>query len=170
MTDLAVSDPASPDAVARPEAASTPPRRRAFSVAWVVLRVVATAHALMTVSQAVTIGQYLQGNYAMIRLHAIVAGNLILVAALLGVTGVVYVLLGGRVWVAFACAPLFFAEGIQTGMGYSRQLGIHIPLGVAIVTVALVLAVWSWTRAAGRPRARRPRAAGATKIVTGEGR
>ena len=115
----------------------------------------ACLHALLTMSQAVTIGRYLDGSYGMIRLHANVASSLILVAVALAVVAVVYTLAGGRLWVGGACLLFFFAEGFQTGMGYAGRLNIQVPLGVAIVAGALGVAVWSWSRAAARPRATR---------------
>jgi hypothetical protein len=133
--------------------APTPvPRRRLFTVCLYLLRTLATAHALLACSQAVTIGQYLDGHYALVRLHGIVASNLILLAAALGAISVGYVIARGRPWPAIGCVPLFFIDGIQTGMGYQHRLGVHVPLGVAIVAGSLAIAVWSWTRAAGQPR------------------
>jgi hypothetical protein len=40
-------------------------------------------------------------------------------------------------------------------MGYSRQLELHIPLGVAIAVAAALLAAWVWTPSAARPRGKR---------------
>ena len=48
----------------------------------------------------------------------------------------------GPGWPALATAALFFAEGMQIGMGYTRVLAIHVPLGVAIVASLLALSVW----------------------------
>jgi hypothetical protein len=31
-------------------------------------------------------------------------------------------------------------------MGFNRVLGVHIPLGVGIIALATVLAVWAWRR------------------------
>jgi hypothetical protein len=65
---------------------------------------------------------------------------------------VLYAVAGGRVWVAAVCVLFYLAEGIQTGLGYSRSLGVHVPLGVAIVGGAVAVAAWSWTPASGRSR------------------
>jgi hypothetical protein len=138
-----------------PPSAPLPRRPRFFRVGRTALRVVGTLHALLALSQAFSIGQYLDGSYALLRVHATAAGILMLVAAALGVVGVLYAVAGGRIWVAVVCCLFYFSEGVQTGMGYSRHLGIHIPLGVAIVAAALLVGGWSWTRAAGRPRTAR---------------
>lgn len=155
MTSSAVTDaPPVPDL--------PPPRRgRWFRVTLYALRGVATLHALLAASQAVTIGRYLDGAYEMIRWHSTAAGILVLVGLALAVVGLVHGLAGGRWWGAAACLSFFFAEGVQTGMGYSRALDIHIPLGVASVGGALALAAWSWTRAAGRGRPLHPSRDGA---------
>ena len=63
-----------------------------------------------------------------------------------------YALAGGRVWVVPVCVVLFLACGFQIGMGYARNLALHLPLGVGILAAALLLTVWSWTRAASRVR------------------
>ena len=35
---------------------------------------------------------------------------------------------------------------LQVLMGFNRVLGVHIPLGVGIIALASVLAVWAWRR------------------------
>ena len=59
-------------------------------------------------------------------------------------------------WVAFAAVTVvaFFAVGIQIGLGYARILAVHVPLGVAIVTTAVLLAVWTWSAGSARMRSR----------------
>ncbi len=61
----------------------------------------------------------------------------------------------GRLWVLPVTVLVFLAEGFQIGMGYSRQLHLHVPLGVAIVVTAVLLAAWVWTPSAARPRGSR---------------
>lgn len=134
-----------------PSAATTP--RRLFLPALYLLRVLATLNALLVIAQAWSIGQYLNGDYPLLRLHATVAGIAILSAAALGLVAVVYAFAGGPWW-SVGTVLLFLAEGFQTGMGWARQLGIHVPLGVAVVTLAVLVAVWSWSPAAARPRSR----------------
>jgi hypothetical protein len=144
------ADPSQPP----PSAAGAP--RRLFVPALYTLRVLATLNALLVVAQAWSIGQYLNGDYPQLRLHATGAGIAILSAAALGLVALVYAFAGGP-WRSVGAVLLFLAEGFQTGMGYARQLGIHVPLGVAVVTLAVLVAVWSWTPAAARPRPRSDR-------------
>ena len=130
--------------------------RALFAVFLVLFRLLATVHAVLCLLQPVSIGQYLDGRYGLLRVHQVAAGLLVLTALALGVVAVGYVLTGGRSG-ALACGLLFFLEGLQTGLGYSRSLGLHVPLGVAVVALALVIAVLVWTPAAARRRPRRPR-------------
>lgn len=131
-----------------------PPRPR---LTLVLLRVLATVHALLAVSQPVSIGQYLSGVYAWLGVHSTGAGVLILVAMALGVVSIWSAIAGRRLWVAMVGPLFFFADGLQTGMGYSRTLSIHVPLGVAIVAGSVAFASWTWTRGATRVRASRAR-------------
>jgi hypothetical protein len=153
MSQSTGSPPATTDPPAPPPPRPDTTPRRLFVPALYLLRVLATLNALLVIAQAWSIGQYLNGDYAQLRLHATGAGIAILTAAALGLAAVLYAFAGGSWW-AVAAVLLFLAEGFQTGMGYARQLGIHVPLGVAVVTLAVLVAVWSWTRAAARPRAR----------------
>lgn len=43
---------------------------------------------------------------------------------------------------------MFFAVGLQIGMGFSRTLAVHIPLGVAIVGLAVGHSIWLFSRRA----------------------
>jgi hypothetical protein len=149
MTDLETRLPGPP------EPSPSPRRPRLFHAARLCLRSVATLHALLAMGQALSIGQYLDGGFRLLRLHATGAGVLVLTGMTLGVAAVLYVVAGGRIWVAAVCVPFYLAEGVQTGLGYSRSLAVHVPLGVAIIAGALVVCGWSWTRAAARPRIRR---------------
>ncbi|SDS24022.1 hypothetical protein SAMN04488543_1347 [Friedmanniella luteola] len=132
-----------------------PPARRPLFVALLVLfRVLTTAHLGLALVQPISIGQYLDGRYGLLRLHQTAAGLLVLTALVLALVGVGYVLAGGRLW-ALGCPLLFLLAGVQTGLGYNRALGVHIPLGVALVALAVAVAVLSWAPAAARPRAPR---------------
>lgn len=133
-----------------------PGRRRAgFGLTLILLRVLATAHALLVLLQPVSIGQYLSGLYDWLGVHAFGSSMVILSAMLLSVVAIGYALTGGRLWAVAVGPALFLAEGLQIGMGYQRNLALHVPLGVAIVVATLVFAGWSWSRAAARPRSGR---------------
>lgn len=140
------------DTLAAPTAA---PTRRPRVSLW-TLRFLLTGHLVAVLAQPVLAGRYLTGDVDAIGVHGLIGSLLSLVAMALIAGAVAYVLGGrGRLWVLPATVLLFLAEGYQIGMGYSRALEVHVPLGVAIVVAAVLLAAWVWTPGAARPRGRR---------------
>lgn len=140
------------DTLAPPAAA---PTRRPRVSLW-TLRLLLTGHLVAVLAQPVLAGRYLTGDVDAITVHGLLGSLLSLVAMALVAGALAYVLFGrGRLWVLPITVLLFLAEGFQIGMGYSRELAVHVPLGVAIVVVAVLLAAWVWTPAAARPRGRR---------------
>lgn len=135
----------------------TPQKRRRpfFTVCLILLRILAPLHALLAIMQPMTMGQYLSGDYRMLEMHSIFGHLLSLAALLLGPVAIVYAVAGGRAWIAITSAPLFLIEGFQVGMGYARLLGVHVPLGVGIVTQAILLAIAVFLPSAGRDRGNR---------------
>jgi hypothetical protein len=97
-------------------------------------------------------GLFLTGDVDAITVHGALGSGLGAVAIVLVAATLLYVVRRGALWVLPAAVVLFLAVGLQIGMGYARVLQIHVPLGVAIVTAAVVLTVWAWTPAAARPR------------------
>jgi hypothetical protein len=131
--------------------AAAPTRRPRVSL-W-TLRFLLTGHLVAVLAQPVLAGRYLTGDVDAIKVHGLVGSLLSLVAMTLIAGAIAYVLGGrGRLWVLPVTVLLFLAEGFQIGMGYSRQLQLHVPLGVAIVVAAVLLAAWVWTPSAARPR------------------
>lgn len=117
------------------------------------LRVVVSLHALLAVGQPVLAGRYLNGTFDALGHHAFNASLIIVVDMVQFTVAVIYCWAGkGRALPALLSFGLYFAEGLQTGMGYERNLAVHIPLGVAIVVTQLFLAVWVWREEARRPR------------------
>lgn len=93
------------------------------------------------------------GDIDAIAAHGLI-GSLLAAAGLvlIGLT-LLYVLAGrGRLWVVPAGVVLFLAIGIQVGAGYSRDLALHVPLGVAVVPASVLLGNWVWSPSAGRSR------------------
>jgi hypothetical protein len=120
------------------------------------LRFLLTGHLVAVLAQPVLAGSYLTGDVDAITVHGLVGSLLSLVAMALIAAAVAYVLAGrGRLWVLPVTVLLFLAEGLQIGMGYSRALQVHVPLGVAIVVAAVLLAAWVWTPSAARARGER---------------
>jgi hypothetical protein len=120
------------------------------------MRFLLTGHLVAVLAQPVLAGRYLTGDVDAITVHGLVGSLLSLVAMALIAGAVAYVLGGrGRLWVLPVTVLLFLAEGFQIGMGYSRALEVHVPLGVGIVVAAVLLAAWVWTPSAARPRGAR---------------
>jgi len=59
--------------------------------------------------------------------------------------------------------------GLQIGMGFARRLGVHVPLGVAIVTASVLLTAWVWAPTARRARVARPPGPGVGSAQPGGG-
>ncbi|SDT15416.1 hypothetical protein [Microlunatus soli] len=135
---------------------TTGPRSSAvFGVSRWLLRILLTLTALLLFTQPVSIGQYLQGRFTMLDMHAAVGSGVIVVSFFAACAAVFYTIVGGRVWVPITVGVTGFLIEIQVGMGYAHQLGIHVPLGVTIIAAGILLAIWVWTPASGRSRARR---------------
>ena len=132
-----------------------PDARRPHVRPWTLwtLRVLLTVHVLAVLGQPLLAGLYLSGDVDAIAVHGTVGSALAAVGLVLIVGALAYVLVGrGRWWVLPASVLLFLVEGLQVGFGYARQLGAHVPLGVLLVTVSILLAAWAWTPAARRGR------------------
>lgn len=121
------------------------------------LRILLLLNALLAIAQPIMAGSYLSGNFDILDAHGLNGNVLLGTTFLAGLAALGYVIVRGPVWPVPVLVVLWFAEGIQIGMGHTRNLAVHIPLGVAIVGTAAALAAWSFTSAAARRRARRTR-------------
>ncbi|MFC4944017.1 hypothetical protein [Pseudonocardia sp. GCM10023141] len=135
------------DTLARPAEA-----RRAPATLW-LLRCVITVHLMAVLGQPVFAGLFLTGDVKAIQVHAMVGSMLAAFDLLVIVAALLHVIGGrGRFWVLPVAVVLFLAVGLQIGMGYARILQVHVPLGVAIVTASVLLAIWVWSPSSRRPR------------------
>jgi hypothetical protein len=125
--------------------------RRPRLTLW-LLRLTATVQLVLVLAQPVLAGLFLTGDVDAIEVHAAVATALAFVALVLIGVAVAYTVVRGRLWVLPASVALLVAVGLQMAAGYVRALQFHIPLGVVIVTVSVLLGIWAWTPAAARPR------------------
>src|SRR3954447_10741248 len=116
-------------------------------------RTLITLHALEVFLQAVLAGAFLDGHSAMLGLHRENAITLV-------VLGYVQILVafaywrpgGGPIWPLWASVAMSVAETVQFFLGLGRLIGVHVPLGVAIVVCAVLLAQWAWRDTFGRRR------------------
>lgn len=120
-----------------------PPRRT--RITWAILFAVFTLHTALVVAQPFFAGAYLNGSLeAMKEWHAPNADAIVFTSLLLVLPAAILLWRPGRGpgWVALAAPVLFLAEGTQTVFGWAHQLGLHIPLGVAVVGSVVVAEVW----------------------------
>jgi hypothetical protein len=107
-----------------------------------VLRATAGLHAGLICLQPVFAGVYLNGTPVGMRMHEHTGLILVLAGLAQLLAATFWWRTGGR-WTAPAASLLIVAgEVVQVAMGYSRQLAIHIPLGVALVASTVAFAVW----------------------------
>ncbi|MCX4688707.1 hypothetical protein OG401_31185 [Kitasatospora purpeofusca] len=115
-----------------------------------LLRATATASAVLGLAQTVLAGSFLNGHYEALRTHELTAmalGGLLIaqlpVAALVrrggGAGGA-----RGPWWPLGATALLLAASGAQMGTGYERAVGVHVTLGVLLVSGLLFGLVGAW--------------------------
>jgi hypothetical protein len=118
-----------------------------------VLRVLAVLHSVFIVVQPTLAGMYLDGDVDALDLHEINASIVSGLGFLQLVAAIVYVWAGrGRAWPLWASLALVLAEQVQTGLGYEGLVAIHVPLGVSVVAMQLLLMVWLFRAGARRRR------------------
>ena len=106
------------------------------------LRVIVLLHATLVLAQAAFAGQFLAGHAAWLRVHETNAGIIHLVAFVQLVAAILVWRPGrGPGWPALASLTLLLAEEFQLGFGYARLLALHVPLGVAIFGLTVVMVV-----------------------------
>jgi hypothetical protein len=119
--------------------------------AYLPFQITITGAALMLFDQAVFAGQFLSGTFGSLHTHrenATFAGIAVLLAAACAV--LVRRPGQGPIWPLFACLGLFGLIALQIVLGFARVLTVHIPLGVSIILLAVLLVIWAWR---ARPRA-----------------
>ncbi|UYM07061.1 hypothetical protein [Solicola gregarius] len=122
-----------------------------------ILVVVLGVHAALAFGQSILAGMYLSGSLDAMEVHGAIGSSLVAVTMLQGVASLLFLFPGGGPWwPLLAAVVLFFVEGLQIGMGYARTLGLHIPLGVAIIVVTIMMFVWSLRWKAKPPKAPTP--------------
>jgi hypothetical protein len=113
--------------------------------AYLPFRVVVTAAGVLLFLQPVFAGQFLAGTFGSLQTHrqnATVAGLVVLGAA----AAAVPIRWPGRgpIWPALACLGLFGLIALQIALGFARMLTLHVPLGVSIIALAVLLILWAW--------------------------
>ncbi|TQS45317.1 hypothetical protein [Cryptosporangium phraense] len=112
-----------------------------------VFRATSTVAAVMLFDQAVFAGQFLSGTYGSLHTHrenATYAGVAVLVSAV--AAGLLWRPGGGPWWPLLACLGLFGLIAAQIALGFARAIALHVPLGVGIIVLSVLPALWAWTR------------------------
>ncbi|MHB9848742.1 hypothetical protein ACSYGO_05780 [Streptomyces krungchingensis] len=114
-------------------------RRRTYGRVYAVLMYVV---ALAYFGQAVLAGQFLSGSYDALRWHQYGATftDVLLVCALVA-AGLLRWHGKGRLWPFLSALALLLANQAQNGAGAARLLSLHIPLGLAMIAGAVLVAV-----------------------------
>jgi hypothetical protein len=115
----------------------------------------AAAMALMVLVQATTAGQFLSGNAMGLTLHREAVFLIIVWIALAQLVAAVLVVRPGRgsVRVLLPAVLNLAAVTVQIGAGFAGQLALHVPLGVSILALNLLVAVTAPALARRRRRA-----------------
>lgn len=101
-------------------------------------------HAAIAFTQSILAGMYMSGSLDAMEVHGALGSGLTALVMLQGLVCLLFIYPGRGPWWPFvATVLLFFVDGIQVGMGYARTLGLHVPLGVAIIIVTLGMFIWS---------------------------
>lgn len=118
------------------------------------LKVIATLHAAMLLIQAISAGYFMAGDPSALRIHQVI-GTSVLYPVAIG-----QAILGGVLWrrkeltlaYPLLCVGVVLAEGAQLGLGFTDQVTIHVPLGVALFGAAVALLFMGHRPAPPEPR------------------
>ncbi len=112
------------------------------------LRLVAVTHAIAICLQPVLAGIYLNGSGAALRIHEPIGLGVTIAGLVQLLIAIIYWRAGGRRLAPTVTLLITVGEGIQVAMGYSRQLSLHIPLGIALVAAAVAFTCWTYSPSA----------------------
>jgi hypothetical protein len=120
-----------------------------------LFRLVVTITMVLAFLQAPLAGSFLSGRFGALALHKDNSTVIAIAAVVLAVSGVLLWRPGrGPGWAAVVGILFLAAIVLQTVLGYQRVLSVHVSLGVAIIALLVLLAVWAWRPIrsdAGRP-------------------
>ena len=114
---------------------------------WWLFRVTLCVQALDSLAQAVLAGRFLSGDFAMLTAHELNATRGVVIVAFVQIVVAVLAwrLGGGPGWLVWAVVIVFVATVGQIALGFTRVLGLHVPLGVSIIATVGWLAFWVCT-------------------------
>ena len=108
------------------------------------MRTVAVLILLQVLLQAALAGAFITGDVGLLGLHS-ANGNLLVLTttALLPATILLWRPGRGPRWPIAFSVLLWWLVAVQVGLGFGRQVGLHIPLGVAIMSLISGFTWWS---------------------------
>jgi hypothetical protein len=115
------------------------------------LRIILPLHALGVLAQAALAGQFLSGLDDSVVFHAWAAWAILVLSLAQLVLAVAASFGGWPLWFMLTSVFVLLAEALQTGTGYGRFLGVHIPLGVVLFGVVLWQTIFVFRRPAPTP-------------------
>jgi hypothetical protein len=129
------------------EPPGTPSSTLAPNTRWLAFpfRFIITAEAALIFAQSVFAGQFLSGTIEALSIHrenADIAAIVMLAAGLAAVP--LRWVKRGVLWEPFACLGLFGLIALQITLGKEHVLAIHIPLGVTIIVLVVLFAIYAW--------------------------
>jgi hypothetical protein len=110
-----------------------------------LLRTLTTIVLLQVLIQAALAGGFVTGDVNLLGLHSANAILLILTSTALLPATILLVRPGrGPWWPIVFGVVLWWAIVMQAGLGFARQVGLHIPLGMAIMGLTAALCWWAF--------------------------
>lgn len=113
------------------------------------LRLVAATHATAICLQPILAGVYLNGSGGAIRIHEPLGLALTVTGLFQLLVATIWWRSGGRIVAPAVSLLIMIGEGFQVGMGYSRDLALHLPLGITLVGAVVGFAFWTRRQQAG---------------------
>ena len=110
------------------------------------LRTVLVLHASSVFAQAIFAGQFLPGIDSPVVFHAWTAWFIIGVSVVQILLAISFLRVGGPLALVISSVFVFIAEGLQTGTGYGRFLGVHVPLGVFVFGAVIWQMLWAFQK------------------------
>ena len=122
-------------------------------VTLVLLRIITALLTLAVLAQPVLAGSFMSGNRGAVEWHEIMAHVIQgLSVVLLGVAVSYRFLGGGTAWPMVAAFALLALVTGQVTTGFELDFAWHIPLGVALAIVSVVMSLWVFSPYVARPR------------------
>lgn len=106
-----------------------------------LLRLLVAVHTVALLFQAVSAGNFLDGSASAMSLHQMTGTSVITTISVLQVVVAAVCWRRRHVspWFPLTSFALFAGEMAQIGLGFTDQLSLHVPVGVAAFGVSLVL-------------------------------